>query len=167
MAAALPLCATGSTLAPAAKTTATDEKQDSRSRSFLSRSRVIPRASIWFPPPQETAATPSRSTLRVSAAHRCRVVSQLVSDTAEVTSHSCLLPDRKWLNKTKVHLRVADHNPRVGGSSPSSGTQKLLQIRGFPDQGDVRWRFQGLADRRGRGSRSAGPSATATKAGPR
>jgi hypothetical protein len=53
-------------------------------------------------------------------------------DWSETTLVYVLVADYIWLYKAINVLGSAYHNPRVGGSSPSSGITKCLEHAGLP-----------------------------------
>ena len=56
-----------------------------------------------------------------SATWSQKMVPNLVSDSANMTRASPTRPRRLWLYRADPGISASDHNPRVGGSSPSSG----------------------------------------------
>ncbi len=62
-------------------------------------------------------------------------VPNFVPESANMTLDNRTQEDEKGLYTAKAVLQAANHNPRVGGSSPSSGTAQCLFPCDFEYQG--------------------------------
>jgi len=70
------------------------------------------------------SATQSHSTVDAGGQEGCILVPNMVPDSADLTPARRPEPSRTWLYLGESERQGANHNPRVGGSSPSSGIEE-------------------------------------------